>query len=86
MWQDLVNGLLEVLGGGAVGLSVLRLMRDRRVAGVDWRTSAFFMLWGIWNLYYYPSLGQYFSGAGAFLVVVAHATWLLLYHRFRRNP
>jgi hypothetical protein len=54
------------------------------VRGTSLLTVLFFTLWGGWNLYYYPSLGQTLSGACALLVTVTNALYLLLALRFRR--
>ena len=62
-WADAINAAFE---GGMVfvlGRSVLQLYRDKRVAGLHWSLVAFTTTWGAWNLYYYPSLGQWWSFA-----------------------
>lgn len=46
--------------------------------GVDWRVTAFFAIWGGWNLYYYPSLGQWASFMGGVVIVTTNIIWLLL--------
>ena len=80
---DLINGLFE--GGAAcmVWLNVFRLYRDKHVAGISILAQIFFTVWGAWNLFYYPSLGQIFSaicGVGVFLGNIA---WVYLVWRFR---
>lgn len=76
---DLVNGSLE-LGGGIVQIgNLIRLWRDRRVAGVDWRTFIFFGVWGWWNLFYYPHLGQTLSFYGGILIVASNTSWVISY-------
>jgi hypothetical protein len=75
---DLVNGAFELTGGAVCWLNVRRLKRDRKVEGVDWRVSAFFSAWGIWNLVYYPSLGQWASFAGGVALVIANSTWVAI--------
>lgn len=84
-WQDLVNGLFETSGGFFILLSVLKLLRDKRVYGVHWLTTAFFMSWGWWNLYYYPHLGQWVSFGGGVFLVGMNTIWvgLLLYYARR---
>lgn len=75
---DLINGAFELTGGVVCWLNVLRLLRDRSVRGVDWRVSAFFFAWGIWNLAYYPTLHQWASFAGGVALVIANTTWVVL--------
>jgi hypothetical protein len=73
---DLINGAFELLGGVVLWGNVRRIRQDRKLAGVDWRVSGFFMAWGIWNLYFYPSLHQWLSFTGGLLIVVTNAVWL----------
>ncbi len=82
---DLVNGLFEFGMACMLFLSVLRLWRDKRVHGwsvwsVVWPTA-----WGLWNLYYYPSLGQWYSFLGGLFVVIVNSTWIVLALYFERQ-
>jgi hypothetical protein len=79
---DLVNGAFEACGALVILLSVRRLLRDREVRGFDWRTTAFFSAWGLWNLFYYPSLDQWASFAGGVAIVLANTAWLCLLARY----
>lgn len=81
--NDLVNGGFELLGGAALWLDVRRLLRDRVVRGVYWPARAFYAAWGLWNLAYYPSLGQTLSFLGGLVVVSANLTWCWLAWRLR---
>lgn len=84
---DLGNTIFE--GGGAIltWLNVRRLVRDREVKGVDWRVTAFWSAWGLWNLFYYPALGQWMSAACGVLLVAGNITWcgLVLHYRRKRE-
>lgn len=88
MSADLVNGLFEALAGLFVLNHCRVLRRDRAVAGVSIASVAFFTLWGVWNLYYYPSLGQSLSFFGGLFVVAANAFYvgLLLFYSNIRCP
>ncbi len=77
-WADLVNGALETCGGFFVLLSVVKLTRDKMVRGVSWATTMFFAVWGLWNLYYYPSLDQWASFAGGVFLVSVNIVWVVL--------
>ncbi len=79
---DIANGLFEFFGGLVVWLNVRRLVRDRGYAGVNWMVAAFFSCWGFWNLYYYPSLGQWWSFAGGLAIVSANTVWLVMALRY----
>ena len=78
MWPDLINGALEFGGAAVLWLNVIALNRDQSLKGVHWGPTAFFTLWGLWNLYYYPHLDQVFSLAGAFALVTVNIIWLCM--------
>ena len=80
---DAVNGLFECLGGVLLWMGVRRLWIDREVKGMYWPATMFFGLWGWWNLFYYPSLGQWLSFLGGLVVVSANTTWVVLFLVFR---
>lgn len=84
--NDLINGLYEALGGVMIMFSVWRVLKDKRVAGVSLVPIAFFTSWGFWNLYYYPSLGQWLSFAGGVSVVSVNVVWLTLMAYYKRFP
>lgn len=73
---DFFNGLLETCGGFFIALSVIKLYRDKVVKGVSWIHVGFFTLWGFWNLFYYPHLGQWLSFSGGMLLVTVNTVWL----------
>lgn len=71
MTPDMINGLFEFIGGLLLLFSVCKLHKDRIIRGVSWLPVSFFAAWGIWNLYFYPSLGQWYSfWGGVFLVTI----------------
>lgn len=76
MSLDLINGLFELGGAILLWMNVARLHRDKCVRGVHPVPAWFFACWGLWNLVYYPSLGQWFSVAGGALLVVANIVWV----------
>lgn len=80
---DLINGSFELIAGCLLWLNVIKLYRDKKVLGVDVRPTAFFMLWGYWNLYYYPHLNQMASFFGGLNVVLANTIWVaqMIYYR-----
>jgi hypothetical protein len=80
---DLINGLFEFTGSLALWLNVAALHHDKRVQGVRWYTTAFFFSWGVWNLAYYPMLGQWLSLVGGCSIATANLVWLcqMLYYR-----
>ena len=75
---DAINGTFEAGMAVAISFSINRLISEKRVFcwsiwSVAWPTA-----WGIWNLYYYPSLNQIASTIGGIAVVIANATWISL--------
>ena len=80
--NDSINGLFEVIGGCLLWLSVLKLYRDKKVAGVHWLPFVFYASWGYWNLYYYPSLNQWLSFVGGIVVVTSNTAWVILYVKY----
>jgi hypothetical protein len=85
VFGDTVNGLFELLGGIVLWQNVRRIRQDRKLAGVDWRVTGFFTAWGFWNLWYYPSLGQWFSFFGGLNIVAANFVWLAFALKYRKN-
>lgn len=81
-WPDVVNAIFECAGGFFVALSARKTLQDKKVRGVSWMTAAFFTSWGIWNLYFYPSLEQWTSFFGGIFVCTANIVWLsaLIYY------
>lgn len=72
---DVVNGFFELLGAALSWLNVKKLYKDNTVAGVYWPVTAFFGVWGAWNLIYYWQLGQYCSWAAGVLLCSANCVW-----------
>jgi hypothetical protein len=85
MWNDLINGLIELMAAGFVLNHCRVLWRDRAVAGVSIVSTVFFALWGLWNLHYYPALNQWLSFCGGLCIVAANTFYIGLLIRFRRK-
>lgn len=83
---DLINGAFECFGGVAVFQSILKLRKDKKVAGVAWQHILFFLSWGLWNLFYYPHLGQWASFVGGVGVVAANTAYILMLWHFTKYP
>jgi hypothetical protein len=84
-WQDLANGLFELCGGFMNWLNVYQIYKDKAVKGVNIWATVLFTAWGFWNLYYYPSLGQWASFVGGLVIVGANAVWVCLAFKYRRH-
>jgi len=75
---DMINGLFEVFGGSFLILNIVRLVKDKRLQGVHWAPTVFFTTWGIWNLYYYSNLDQWWSFMGGCFITMINTIWLFL--------
>ena len=53
--------------------------------GVSAWAFVFMATWGVWNMYYYPHLGQWASFAGGVVINSANVTWVVLAFRYRGN-
>ncbi len=87
MIQDLVNGLFEGAGGLFILSSIIALWRSKTVSGISWLHIGYFSVWGAWNLYYYPHLGQtlsFWGGIGVFVTNTVYLAMLICYGR-RKN-
>lgn len=80
---DAINGLFEVIGALATWRNVMAIRRDRAVRGVAWASMAFFAVWGVWNLVYYPSLHQWISTLGGAFLTLGNLTWVGLALKYR---
>lgn len=81
---DTINAAFELFGSVFTLGHCAAIWRDKVVKGVSIPAVVFFTLWGGWNLYYYPHLGQWLSFAGGVALVIANSLYvglLLWYHK-----
>ena len=83
-WPDYVNGAFEFFGGAVNWLNVRHILRDKKVRGVS-IIPTFFSSWGLWNLFYYPSLDQWASFTGGLVIVGANIAWVRYAWRYRHE-
>lgn len=81
--SDIINGIFEICGSIMLWRNVYSLYKDKEVKGIRILSTLFFMLWGYWNLYYYPSLNQWWSFVGGLSLVFANTIWVgqMLYYK-----
>ena len=80
--NDIINASFEFFATWFVLNNCWVVIADAKVAGVSILSTAFFMSWGGWNIYYYPSLGQKFSfycGIGVLLSNILYVCLLIYY-------
>ncbi len=84
---DAINGIYETVGGFVLLLHCRQLYKDKKVRGVSLWPTLFFFTWGIWNLYYYPHLNQWWSFAGGIGLVCANCLWscMLVYYLWKEK-
>lgn len=80
---DVINAVFELGGALLLWLDVRQLSRDRMLRGVYWPVRVFFAVWGVWNVVYYPAIGQSFSFYAGLAVVAANLAWVRLAWRYR---
>ncbi len=78
MTPDIINGTFELFGGLLYLLNIKILLKDKKVQGISLLPTVFFTSWGLWNLFYYPSLEPWFSFFGGIVLVLVNAIWLFL--------
>jgi hypothetical protein len=83
---DLFNGSLEMAGALLLLRNCHLLYQHKRVQGVSVATTAFFSVWGIWNLYFYPANGLWLSFAGGVCLATSNMTWVALALYYSRRP
>lgn len=85
MSPDVINALFELGGAVAVFLSVLRTIKERNMAGVSGAHVAFFLAWGLWNLFYYPNLDQFWSFAAGAILTAVNFAFAMLWLKYGRT-
>lgn len=76
MSPDLFNGLFELGGASFLCMNLKALWKHRKIQGVHWAPTAFFQAWGVFNLWFYPSQGLWWSFAGGTAIVTVNTAWL----------
>jgi len=76
--NDLINGLIELIGALLLIHNCWLLYQHKKVQGVSVMTTAFFTAWGAWNLYFYPANNLWMSFAGGLCLAMANLTWVFM--------
>jgi len=82
---DICNGLFELIGSVFMWKNVAQLHKDKQIRGSYWPAWVFFALWGIWNLWYYPSLNQWMSFLGCTSLASGNVVWCLMAWKYRNK-
>jgi len=85
MIPDLVNALFEFGGSIYIWINVFRILKDKKTRGLDWKSWIFYTIWGMWDFYYYPHLGQWISFWAAVNLSIGNVTWVWLAFKYREE-
>jgi len=80
---DFGNSLFELIGAFFTWRNAYQLFKDKILRGVYWPTQFFFATWGLWNLFYYPSLEQWLSFYAGAILVIGNLLWCGLALRYK---
>jgi len=83
--NDFINGGFELVSGLLSTINIFKLYKDKTVKGVSWIPLTFFTIWGMWNLFYYPSLNQWFSFIGGIVIFIVNIIWISMYFYYKKN-
>ncbi len=75
---DQINAAFEVAGAVFMLLNIRRLLIDKKLAGVSIIPTVVYSFWGLWNLYFYPAVGQVLSFYAGIGIFVANLIWIAL--------
>ena len=73
---DIINGLMEFVGGLFVLNHLRVLYKDKKVYGVSKLSLLFFVSWGFFNLYFYGNLDQFYSTLGAIFMLLCNIAYI----------
>ncbi len=84
---DLINGAFEASGGFFIMNHARILYKDKTVRGVSLVSNLFFLIWGIWNIYYYRHLEQIISLYGGLFLTISGIVWnsMIIYYLMKER-
>lgn len=83
--SDFINSLFEFSGMFFIMPSIFKLHKQKRIQGISFIHVLFFLVWGMWNLYYYQDLNQPLSLIGAVGILTVNAVWVSQIFYYRNN-
>lgn len=82
---DFINGCFEAFASLFILNHCRVLLRHKQVRGVSLTSTGFFFGWGLWNVVFYPLLGQWFSFACGLAVLAANGLWIAMLFYYRKR-
>lgn len=83
MTPDLLNATFEAVGAAFLLADCRALHRDKQLRGIFWPGRVFWASWGLWNVFYYPAIGQMLSFYAGLLVLATNTIWCALAWKYR---
>lgn len=74
---DRINGAFEAYGAWGAWANFARLRRDKEVKGIVWQFVLGYQLWGVWNIWYYYGLEQWFSWDAGIVLCAGNTAWVI---------
>lgn len=75
---DLVNAAFQLVGGYFTWKNAHQLWQDKKLVGAYWPTTAFFVVWGGWNLIMFHGLSFALSFWAGVVLLTGNAAWVVL--------
>jgi hypothetical protein len=85
MTPDQINAFLIFVGSLMVFKSCFIVYRDKSVRGVSIIANMYFTAWGMWNVFYFPHLHQYWSFGAEMCICTANILWISLMLYYKRK-
>ena len=82
---DIINASFEAGAGLAVLHHCFKLYEHKQARGLSIPAVLFFTVWGLWNLFYYHHLGQFWSFAGGIVVTITNLAYLAMLFVYARH-
>lgn len=88
MTPDQINSGFGLAAGLLLMLNVKKLYHDKQLRGVCIAPTAFMAAWGLWNLYFYPYIGAWWSFTTGLLIVAVNVIWVgqMFYYKWKGPP
>jgi uncharacterized membrane protein YfcA len=82
---DLANATFEALAALFILNHCRAVWGSKQAHGISILSTMFFASWGVWNIWYYPHLGQWLSFYAGILVTFANLFWIYSIWLIRRK-
>lgn len=80
----MINGLLEFTGSFFILGHCWAMYNAKDSRAVSLLATLFFFTWGLWNVWFFPAHGLYWSFRGGLFMAAANIAWawLIIYYRW----